>query len=59
MGSLSSPDFFKINFFPKNLSGTLSVSNSLDPDQVRHSVGPDLVPISLEEKLSADNKSRH
>ena len=34
--------FFKINvcdIFFKNL---ISVSNSLDPDQVRHNVGPDL-----------------
>ena len=34
--------FLKIFFFCKNLSGTLSVSNSLDPDQDRHSVNPDL-----------------
>ena len=32
------------------------MSNSLDPDQDRHSVGPDLSPNSLQ-KLSVDDKS--
>ena len=36
--------FFIINFFKKNLSGIPSVSNSLDPDQARRFVGPDLGP---------------
>ena len=35
----------------------LSVSNSLDPDQDRHSVGPDLGSDCLQ-RLSADDKSR-
>ena len=34
---------------------TIRVSNSLDPDQARHFVGPDLGPNSLQ-RLSADNK---
>ena len=34
---------------------TISVSNSLDPDQARHFVGPDLGPNCLQ-RLSADNK---
>ena len=34
---------------------TIQVSNSLDPDQARHFVGPDLGPICLQ-RLSADNK---
>ena len=42
----SSLDFFKINFFSKKkISGiqcTITLSNSLDPDQARHFVGPDL-----------------
>ena len=50
---LSSADFFQVNF-KKILSGTLSVSNSLDPDQAQHSVGPDLDPNYLQ-WLSADN----
>ena len=29
-------------FFQKNLAGILTVSKSLDPDQARHFVGPDL-----------------
>ena len=34
----------------------MSVSNSLDPDQARHYVGPDLGPSCLQ-RLSADDKS--
>ena len=40
--------------FSKNsLRNTIRVSNSLDPDQARHSVGPDLGPNCLK-RLSAD-----
>ena len=46
--------FFKINFFKKNLS----LSDSLDPDQDRHSVSPDLGPNCLQ-RLSTDDKSGH
>ena len=35
--------------------GTIRVSNSLDPDQDRHCVGPDLCPNCLQ-SLSANNK---
>ena len=35
---------------------TIRVSNSLDSDQARHFVGPDLGPDCLQ-RLSADNKS--
>ena len=48
---LSSADFF----FKELLSGLPSVSNSLEPDQARHIVGPDLVPNCLQ-VLLADNK---
>ena len=34
----------------------MRVSNSLDPDQARHYVGPDLDPSCLQ-RLSADDKS--
>ena len=34
------------------------MSNSLDPDQVQHLVGPDLDPNCLQ-RLSADDKSCH
>ena len=37
---------------------TIRVSNSLDPDQARHYVGPDLGPNCLQ-RFSADNKSHH
>ena len=37
---------------------TIRVSNSLDPDQARHFVGPDLGPNCLQ-RLSADNKNCH
>ena len=33
------------------------MSNGLDPDQDRHSIGPDLGPNCLQ-RLSADDKSR-
>ena len=43
--------FFKINFFSKNSSrNTIRLSNVLDPDQDRHSVGPDLGPNCLQRK---------
>ena len=37
---------------------TIRVANSLDPDQARHFVRPDLGPNCLQ-RLSADNKSRY
>ena len=40
-----------------NLSGIPSVSNSLNPDQARHFVRPDLGPNCLRKKLSAHEKS--
>ena len=49
--------FYKINFLKKNFRNTFRVSNNLDPDQDRHSVGPDLDPNCLQ-RLSADDKSR-
>ena len=56
--------FFKINFFKKKKSGTLSecqehyirVSKGEDPELDRHSVGPDVGPICLQ-RLSDDGKS--
>ena len=51
---LSSADFFQNQLFRKILSGIPSVSYSLDPDQARQNVGPDLGPICLQ-KLSADD----
>ena len=42
---LSYVDFsFRINFFKKSSRNTIRVSNSLDPDQARQNVGPDLGP---------------
>ena len=42
---LSHADFFQNLLFQKILSGTLSeCQKGLDPDQDRHTVGPDLVP---------------
>ena len=38
-----------------SFKNTTRVSNGLDPDQDRHSVGPDLVPNCLQ-RLSADDK---
>ena len=39
---LSSADFFQNYFFFNSFRNTIWVSNSLDPDQARHYVGPDL-----------------
>ena len=39
---LSSAVFFKINIFKKSSRNTIRVSISLDPDQARHFVEPDL-----------------
>ena len=36
--------FFKIHIFSKIFRNTIRVSNSLDPSQARHFVGPDLGP---------------
>ena len=65
---LFSSDFFlKMHFFKKLILkkksaesffwNTIRVSNGLDPDQDRRSVGPDLCPNCLQ-RLSAGNKSR-
>ena len=43
--------------FSKSFRNTIRVSNSLDPDQARHFVGPDLGPNYLH-RLSADDTSR-
>ena len=56
---LSSADFlFSKSTFSKNSSmNTIRVSNSLDPDQARHFVEPDLGPNCLQ-RLSADDTTR-
>ena len=47
--------FLKSTFFKKNsFRNTIRVSNSSDPDQARHFVGPDLDPNCLQ-RLSADD----
>ena len=48
--------FFKIKFFSKILSETISMSNGLDPDQDTHSVGPDLVPNCFQRRSADDNQ---
>ena len=48
---------YMFNVFSKNsFRNTIRVSNGCDPDQERHSVGPDLDPNCLQ-RLSADDKS--
>ena len=55
---LSSADFFSKSTFSKIFFRiTIRVSNSLDPDQARHIVGPDLGPNCLQ-RLSVDDTSR-
>ena len=51
---LSSADFSKSIFSKNSFRNAISVSNSLDPDQARHSVRPDLGPNCLQ-RLSADD----
>ena len=50
---MSSVDFFfQSRLFRKKIRNTIRVSNSLDPDQARRFVGPDLGPNCLQ-RLSA------
>ena len=51
---LPAADYVQNDHFQKIPSGTPSVSNSLDLDQARHFVGPDLAPNCLQ-RLSADD----
>ena len=56
---LSSTDFFKKKFFSKScFKNTVRVQNGLDPDQDRHSFGPDLGPNCLQ-RSSLDSKIFH
>ena len=48
--------FSKLTFSKNFFRNTIRVSNGLDPDQDRHSVGPDLSPNSLQ-RLSTDDKA--
>ena len=51
---------FQTDIFFKILSWSHSrVLNILDPDQDRHSVGPDLDQNCFLQRLSADDKSPH
>ena len=50
--------FFKINFLKNSFRNIFRMSNSLDPDQARRFVGPDLGQNCLP-KLSEDDTSRH
>ena len=56
---LSSADFFQDQLLLKKkyVKNTIRVSNSLDPDQARRFVGPDLGPNCLQ-RLSADDTRR-
>ena len=49
-----SSSFSKRTFLNISFGSTISVSNSFDPDQARHYVGPDLGPNCLQ-RLSADH----
>ena len=49
--------FFKINLLENSFRNTIRVPNSLDPDQARHFVGPDLGPKCLQ-RFSADDNGR-
>ena len=48
--------FSKVTFSKNSFRNTIGVSNSLGPDQVRHSVGHDLGPNCVQ-RLSADDTS--
>ena len=49
--------FSESAFLKNSFKNTIRVSNSLDLDQARHFVGPDLGPNCLQ-RLSADDTSR-
>ena len=49
--------FSKSIFFQNSFRNNIRVSNSLDPDQARHFVGPDLGPNCLQ-RLSAGEGRR-
>ena len=53
---LASANFLKLNFSKNSIWNTIRVSNSLDPDQGQHLVGPDLGTNCLQ-RISADDKS--
>ena len=55
---LSSADFFKSTFSKYSFRKTIRVSNSLEPDQARRLVGPDLGPNCLQ-RLIADDSIGH
>ena len=51
--------FFSKSTFSKNsFRNTIRVSSSLDPDQTRRFVGPDLVPNCLHKLLAVDTRSK-
>ena len=54
---LSADFFFQNHLFQKILSGIQYLSNSLDPVQAQHFVGPELGPNCLQ-RLSADATSK-
>ena len=54
---MPSADFFKRTFSKNSFRNTLRVSNSLDPDQARHFVGPDL-GLKCLHRLSAGDTRR-
>ena len=60
MPLLSSAALFfpKLYFSKDHSSNSIRMSISLDPDQDRHSVGPDLGPNCFQ-RLSADDKNSH
>ena len=49
---------FKNNFWKNSFRNTIRVSNSLDPDQAWHSLGPDLGPNCLQRLLSDDTRGK-
>ena len=53
---LSSAEYFQSTFSKNSFRNNIRVSNSLDPDQARQNVGPDLGPNFLQ-RLSADDTS--
>ena len=55
-GSRSGPTFYWSRFSKYSLTNFIRMSNKLDPDQDRHSVGPDLGPNSLKKVISRRQK---
>ena len=50
--------FFKLKFFTNSFRDKFRVSNSLDPDEAKQNIGPDLGPNCLQRLSEGDRRKR-